>query len=374
MKEYIQRATPVNRNFTQEAQRMAMEIVCSDGDDLKQMAVQGLQSLALQIGIKAMSQVFEEEVTELCGPKGKHNPDRQAYRHGQDATKVVYGGSKISVNSPRVRSKSGGEISLESLEYFQAEDQLNENIFAMVLNGISTRKYEKVINRTVSTDSKSVGKSTVSKRYQVELDKVAKEFFDRPLSDDYFAVMLDGITVAKTTVIVAMGINTDGKKHMLGLIAGGSENSIAVKGLLDDLIKRGLDPTLPRLFVLDGSKALHKGVQDTFGSNSPIQRCQVHKKRNVLSYLPDSQKDWVGIQISMAYMEFDYDTALSKLRGIADSLDHQYPNAANSLREGLEETLTVHKLKVPGKLRKTLATTNPMEPLPNGINATKAAR
>jgi len=361
MKDYIQRTTPVNKNLTKEAQKAAMEIINSDRDELKEIASKGLQHLAMQVGLTAMFQVFEEEVTELCGPKGKHSEDRQAYRHGQDATKVVYGGTKISVKSPRVRSKTGGEIPLDSLEYFQAEDQLNENIFAMILNGISTRKYEGVATRTISAESKSVGKSTVSKRYQVELEKVAKEFFNRKLEDDYFAIMIDGITVAKLTVIVAMGINTDGKKHILGLVAGGSENSSVVKVLLDDLIDRGLNPDTARLFVLDGSKALYKGVKDTFGSNCYIQRCQVHKKRNVVAHLPDSEKDGIGIRISLAYMEYDYDAALSKLNAIANDLEHRYPDAAASLREGLEETLTVHKLNVPGKLRKTLATTNPIE-------------
>jgi transposase-like protein len=158
-----------------------------------------------------------------------------------------------------------------------------------------------------------------------------------------------------------MGVDTDGKKHILGLKAGGTENHVVVKDLLADLIERGLDPTAPRLFVLDGSKALHKAVTETFGDLALIQRCQVHKKRNVLSYLPESQKDWYGLQISLAYQEFDYDIAHKKLKEIADSLDSRYPDAAASLLEGLEETLTVNKLQVPGRLRKTLATTNPIE-------------
>ena len=167
--------------------------------------------------------------------------------------------------------------------------------------------------------------------------------------------MMDGLELGKMTILAAMGIDCDGRKHMLGIIEGGSENTTVVKGLLDDLIGRGLDPSRPRLYVLDGGKALHKGVTDVFGKEALIQRCQVHKKRNVLSYLPKSEQINISKALTMAYREFEYTNAKDKLLSIAKRLEHRYPKAATSLSEGLEETLTVHRLKVPGLLREPYA-------------------
>ena len=173
--------------------------------------------------------------------------------------------------------------------------------------------------------------------------------------------MIDGLELGKLTILAAMGIDSDGRKRILGIAEGGSENSTVVKGLLEDLIHRGLDAARPRLYVLDGGKALYKGVTDVFGKEVLIQRCQVHKKRNVLSYLPESEQANVSVAMTMAYREFGYEAAKAKLTGIANNLEYRYPKAAASLLEGLEETLTVHRLKIPGMIRETLCSTNPME-------------
>jgi len=188
-----------------------------------------------------------------------------------------------------------------------------------------------------------------------------EEFFTRPLDDDYPVIILDGLELGKITILAAMGINREGQKRMLGIIEGGPENSIVVKDLLNDLIERGLDFSRPRLYVLDGSEALHKGVTEIVGKDSLIQRCQVHKKRNVLSYLPKSEQASISKALTMAYREFDYQTAKNKLQLIAHNLEYRYSKAAASLREGLGETLTVNRLNVPGLLRETLCNTNPME-------------
>ncbi len=174
-------------------------------------------------------------------------------------------------------------------------------------------------------------------------------------------MMLDGMELGKMAIIAAMGIDSEGKKHLLGFTEGGSENSEVVKASLNDLIERGLDASEPRLYVLDGSKALYKAVKDTFGKNAVIQRCQVHKKRNVLSQLPESEHANVSVALTMAYREFDYSKAKASLDQLADRLVYRYPKAADSLREGLEETLTVHRLQLPGLLRQTLSSTNAME-------------
>ena len=330
-----------------------------DPEALRDMATAGLLRLSTELGMEAMRQIFEYEVDQLAGEKGKHNKERDAYRHGADDTKVVLGGAKVSARKPRVRTKdNGAEIPLESLSVFQDEDQMNDDVLTMLLAGVSSRKY----CRTISTDADAcMSKSEVSRRFISAMQGAMEEFFGRRIEGSYPAVMIDGMSLGKITVVAAMGIGADGRKRMLGVIEGGSENSDVVKALLADLIERGLDPSEPRLYVIDGSKALAKAIKGTFGDKAVIQRCQVHKKRNVLSHLPESEKSRVGKSISLAYMEFEEEEARRKLYLIERELRMRYPAAADSLREGLDETLTVHKLKMPGLLRQTLASTNAIE-------------
>lgn len=329
---------------------------------LQEKAKDGLLKLSMSLGIEVMRMIFEEDVTMYAGPKGKHGTaERIGYRHGSDQTTVVMGGQKIRVERPRVRAADGsGELPLPSLGQFQSEDPLNDAIMAKLLAGVSTRKYA----NTIEGDAKGAvctSKSEVSRRFIKEMDKMMEEFFTRPLCDDCPVIMMDGLELGKMTILAAMGIDRDGRKHMLGIIEGGSENTTVVKGLLEDLIGRGLDPSRPRLYVLDGGKALHKGVTDVFGKEALIQRCQVHKKRNVLSYLPKSEQANISKDLTMAYKEFEYAEARDQLLSIAKRLEDRYPKATASILEGLEETLTVHRLKVPGLLRETLCSTNPME-------------
>lgn len=331
-----------------------------DEEAIMETATHGLKNLCTVMGMEILRQLLELDATHLAGEKGRHNASRAAYRHGHEQTKVVLDGRKQSVQKPRVRSKNGSELPLPSLAWFQAEDALNEEILRNLLCGVSTRKYQRSVAGNGENGS-CTSKSEVSRRYIASLQTLMDEFFNRPLDGDYVAIMIDGMSVSDMSIIAAMGINADGRKQVLGLIAGATENSAVVKELLADLIERGLSPDTPRLFVLDGAKALHKAVSDTFGKMAVIQRCQVHKKRNVLSYLPQSEQANVSLAISKAYLEFDYDKASKQLYLLADNLENRYPNAAASLREGLEETLTVHRLKVPGILRKTLANTNAME-------------
>jgi putative transposase len=329
---------------------------------LQEKAQDGLLQLSMSLGIEVMRMMLEEDVVQYAGPKGKHNTaGRTGYRHGHEQTTVVMGGKKIHTKRPRVRDANGeGELGLPTLIKFQSEDPLNDAIMARLLAGVSTRKYSSTVEAN-DQDAVCTSKSEVSRRFIKEMDKLMEEFFTRPLDDDYPVIMLDGLELGGMTILAAMGINRDGQKRMLGIIEGGSENSTVVKYLLNDLIARGLEPSRPRLYVLDGSKALHTGVTEIFGKDLLIQRCQVHKKRNVLSYLPKSEQANISMSLTMAYREFDYKTAKDKLLLIAGNLEYRYPKAAASLREGLEETLTVNRLNVPGLLRETLCSTNPME-------------
>jgi len=333
-----------------------------DSAPLREIMEEGLLALGQRLGLEVFQQLLAQDVADIVGEKGKHNPDRTAYRHGSEKTKVVMGGEKVQIEKPRVRAKGGAEIALPILEMAQNTDPLSKTILTRVLNGISTRKYSGSLS-SGNIGGGCVSKSDVSRRFNVELERLMTEFFDRRIEDEYPIIMMDGMNVGDMTVITALGVARDGVKRVLGIISGGTENSHAVKALLADLAERGLKAGIPRLFVLDGSKALAKAVKDTYGMYAAIQRCQVHKKRNVLAHLPESEKTNIGLAISKAYLEFDYDAALNQLERIAGNLDFRYPDAAASLREGMEETLTVHKLGVPALLRKTISNTNAMESL-----------
>jgi len=348
------------KSYQKQGQEVKESIKVIDGEILLEKASEGLLNLSIELGFEALRQMLEMDVTEFVGDKGKHSKERTAYRHGSESTKVVLGGEKRSIRKPRVRSTDGAELSLPTLAAFQDEEPLSRAVLSRLLCGVSTRKYERTVD-TAEPESSCTSKSEVSRRFIAGLETLTDAFFNRRIENTYPAIMIDGMSAGKMMVVAAMGITSEGNKQMLGIIEGATENHIVVNALLSDLIERGLPADVPHLFVLDGGKGLHKAVCDTFGKNAVIQRCQVHKKRNVLAHLPKSEQTNVGLAISRAYLEFDYEQAKSQLELIANNLSGRYPKAAESLREGLEETLTVHRLNIPGLLRQTLQTTNPME-------------
>lgn len=332
-----------------------------DFKELEEMASRGLLSLSIQLGMKALEIMLEDEVSSHAGQKGKHNNSRAAYRHGYEKSRVTLGGQKVSVEKPRVRSKlENKEITIETLNHFQEEDLLNTSALKRIINGVSVRKYQNTLDE-IPIESHSISKSSVSRRFTKVTEKLLQEFLSRPIDDYFPIIMMDGVHLGDYLVVVALGISEEGKKKILGLIEGSTENAKICSDLLQNIIDRGLDAKDKRLFVLDGGKGLHKSVKDVFGDNAYIQRCQIHKRRNVQSYLPDSEQKAVKTAMNKAYMEFDYDEAKKKLLLLSKELEFKYPSAASSLLEGLEETLTVHKLKVPGLLRMTLSNTNPIE-------------
>lgn len=348
---------PVRQNNGREDETTTVKVI--NRARLVEIAEEGLSAMFYHLGVEVVKQILEQDVTEIVGPKGRHNKGRTANRHGTEQTKVVLNDKKISIQKPRVRSE-GHDVQIPSLVFFQSEDPMDRTMLSRLLCGVSTRKYGRTIS-TEGDEATCVSKSEVSRRFKAELKKQMDEFFDRRLDDTYPAIMVDGMEKGGMTIIAALGITSDGRKEVLGLVEGATENSVAVKRLFGDIIERGVRTDLPRLYVLDGSKALHKAVRDTFGDAAQIQRCQIHKKRNVLSHLPESEQANAGLALTRAYMEHDYDKALRQLSRIADDLDNRYPDAAASLREGLDETLTMHRLGLPGLLRKTLSNTNAME-------------
>ena len=326
-------------------------------------AKEGLLALSIELGLQTIRLMIEQEVDSLVGPKGVHNPNRTAYRHGHEQSHLVVGGRKVSVKKPRVRSIEGQEVPLNTLSQFQASDPLTEAVLARMLHGVASRAYQSTLESFgPAVNSEGVSKSSVSRRFIAGTEKKLQELMQRPLGSlRMVALMIDGVAIGEHMLLAALGIDDQGKKHILGIQEGATENSSVCKSLLADLTERGLSAEQGLLVVIDGSKALAKAVKDVFGDRAVIQRCQVHKRRNVLEHLPESEKERIGRKIKLAYMEFEYAQAKFRLERIIEELDERYPGAANSLREGLEEILTVHKLNLPGRLRRSLSSTNLIE-------------
>jgi transposase-like protein len=313
-----------------------------------------------------LRELLEEEVEEVVGLKGKWNRERTAVRHGREDGAVTLGGRRVAVKRPRVRSADReSEVSLSTYEHFADRDQLEEVVLERMLAGVSTRKYRRAqepVGEPVETGARSTSKSAVSRTFVQRTRDLLWKLMNRPLADLRLAViMLDGIELHGYTNIVALGITTEGDKLALGLWDGSSENATVTAALLSDLVDRGLDTEQGLLLVIDGSKALRKAIRQVFGNHVPVQRCTQHKQRNVLDHLPERDRPAVKTRLRRAWNEPDHDRALEQLTRLALELDRAHPGAAASLREGLEETLTVTRLGITGKLKVTLQSTNPCE-------------
>ncbi len=321
---------------------------------------ESVEQLSIDAGLLVMKTLIEEEVERRAGKRGKHDPDREARRWGSEDGYVVLGGKKVPVERPRVRSVDGKEVALERYERFQEDGDLQRAVGKHVLAGVATRDYEKVVDEVC--DGYGIRKSSVSRQWKALSGKKLDEFLARPLGGlDFAAVMIDGVGFDEYTVVVALGIDSAGRKHMLGVWLGATETAQLCRELLSDLVERGVPTDRPLLFVLDGSKALRRAVKDTFGDKAVVQRCQVHKERNVLDLLPKSYQRVVRMRLRAAWAMKSYEDAKAELKKLVDYLDDLNPSAARSLEEGLEETLTIHRLQVPDALRKTLRSTNPIE-------------
>jgi putative transposase len=334
--------------------------------ELAGAAKEGLLALSVGVGLGVLHELMEAEVDEVVGPKGKHDADRSAVRHGRDSGEVTLGGRRVPVDRPRARTADGAhEVQLGTYAHFAARDRLTDVMLQRMLAGVSTRRYAGT-GEPVGTDidqvSRSTSKSAVSREFVSRTREQLIELMSRPLEDLRLAVvMLDGIDLKGRCCVVALGIDSDGVKHPLGLWDGSTENATVATTLLANLVERGLDVEQGVLVVIDGAKALRKAVRDVFGTDTPVQRCVRHKERNVLGHLPERDRPPVRRRLRMAWALEDHDRALDQLRVLASELDRSHPGAAASLREGLEETLTVTRLGVRGRLKRTLASTNPCE-------------
>ena len=319
----------------------------------------GVGELVRQAGLQLMDLMMQEEVRQLVGERSRRLPDRTANRWGTEQGYCVVMGQKVPIDRPRVRSEEK-EIRLGSYELFHRGEPLTETVWEKLMLGLSTRKYGEAVRQF--TEAYGLEKSAVSEHFIEASRAKLKEVMERRLDKLQFcALMIDATPFAGQQLVAVLGITVDGKKMILRIRQGATENATVVGELLGDLLSRGLDFTVPRLYVLDGGKALPAAVKKYAGESAPIQRCQVHKRRNVLDHLTEEQKPGVAKRLNAAYALEDHEAAKQALNGLHRELMDLNPSAARSLGEGMEETLTVHRLHVPMQLRKTLASTNVIE-------------
>jgi transposase-like protein len=333
--------------------------------DIAGVAREGLLALSVATGMSVMQAMFEAEVSAVAGPKGKHDAARTAVRHGTEKGSVTLGGRRVPVTRPRARTVNGHEVPLQSYAQFASDDLLQQVVLERMLAGVATRRHARIaepVGTAVSDRARSTGRSAVSRQFVKQTETALAELLTRDLAgQDIKVLMLDGEHLADTCVVVALAITTDGRKLPVGLWDGATENKTVVRALLADLVSRGLSADDGLLVVIDGAKALAAAVNEVFGGAAAVQRCTLHKRRNVADHLPDKEKAWVDANLVKAFNHPDPELGLRNAKHLAGLLDKTHPGAANSLREGLEEMFTVSRLGVDGRLAKTLITSNPVE-------------
>lgn len=333
--------------------------------DLAGAVREGLLAMSVAAGFAVMQAMFEAEVTAVAGPKGKHDTERSAVRHGTGRGSVTLGGRRVPVTRPRARTVGGHEVPLATYGHFTADDLLSQVVMERMLTGVATRRHRRTaepVGEQVEGTAKSTSRSAISRRFVKQTETALAELLARDLTDqDIKVLMLDGEHLADRCVVVALAITADGKKVPVGLWEGSTENKTVVRSLLADLVERGLGFEDGLLVVIDGAKALAAAVREVFGGKALVQRCTLHKRRNVADHLPDKEKAWVDVKLVKAFGHPDPEQGLRNARHLAGLLEKSYPGAAASLREGLEEMFTVARLGIDGRLAKTLTTSNPIE-------------
>ena len=326
---------------------------------------EGLLALAVGAGLQVLQALLEESVAAVAGPKGRHDPDRVAVRHGTEAGAVTLGGRRVGVRRPRVRTLDGSaEVPVPAYELFASTELLGELALERMMAKLSTRRYGaglEPVGAAVEASARATSRSAVSRRFVAMTERALGELMDADLSElELVALLIDGVHFAEHLCVVALGITIDGTKIPLGLVEGSTENTTVVTDLLAGLRERGLDVTRPVLVVIDGAKALAAAVDAVF-DRPLIQRCQLHKIRNVERRLPDALGAMVAKKMRTAYRDPDPLHAQASLEALARDLERSHPGASGSLREGLLETLTVNRLGVPPTLARTLRSTNAIE-------------
>ena len=331
------------------------------------------EHFCLTAGVSALSRMMEHDAVELCGPRYGHKDGKAGHRWGKTPGKIGFHGGKVSLDRPRVRARDGQEMALPSWEAAAAEDLLGRWAMNLMLINVSTRRFGRAVRLPggdiPATAGAGVSKSAVSRRFVALSAAQMKAWMAADLSQlDLLVIQIDGIHIENDLVLLAaVGIDGEGVKHPLGVLEGATENAAVVQALLDNLVERGLDPAVCRLFIIDGSKALRKAIRRTFGKHTPIQRCQVHKGRNIMERLPKHLHAAVRRVLRQAWELDDATKAEQLLRNLARRLEQVAPGVSATILEGMDELLTVVRLKLPLQLRRSLACTNIIENMMGGI-------
>lgn len=321
---------------------------------------QAIEKLSREVGLELMMATMQDEGLKIAGKRGFKNPERTANWWGSDLGSVCYDGQKMLIEHPRLRGKDSKEIPLKTYKAFQSPEGMRDLVSRRMVLGLSSRNYEEAVEGFLK--GYGIKKSSVSRHFIKATAQQMREFLERDLSAlELCAIFIDGIQFKGHLLIVALGLDLSGRKHILGLREGATENTEVCMGLLEDMARRGLPSDKDYLFVLDGAKALRSAVIRMYGSNVAVQRCQQHKRRNVADHLPVEHQEAIDARIRAAYNMKTYEQAKQSLELTVKYLERLNPSAAVSLKEGFEETLTVHKLGIENLLRKTLCTTNPIE-------------
>ena len=331
------------------------------------------ERFCLTAGLATLSSMMEEDAVQLCGPRYGRKDGKAGHRWGKTKGKLSFHGGKVELERPRIRARNGKEMSLPSWEEAVSTDLLGKWAMNLMLINVSTRKYGRAVRLGEggigAPSGSGVSKSAVSRRFVALSAARMKEWMAADLSKlDLLVIQIDGIHIKDDLMLLAaVGVDGEGGKHPLGVIEGAAENAAVAQALLDNLIERGLDPKVCRLFVIDGAKALSKAIRQTFGRRTPIQRRQVHKARNIMERLPKSLQAGVRKALRQAWELSDAAKAEKLLRNLARRLDHDAPGVSGSILEGLDEILTVSRLGLPAELRRSLACTNIIENMNGAI-------
>ena len=324
-------------------------------EDFLAGAREDIETFAAELGLTVIRRVMEAEIQKKVGRWGQQ-PVR---RYGQQPGYVIFGGRKVPLQRPRVRSREDKEVELASDKAFQQKGKMQQAVARQLMRQCSSRDYEGAIEGCLK--GYGIKRSSVSRHWKAATAKELEQLLQRPVPKDLLALMIDSKFFAGDCVVAAVGIDRQGRKHVLGLWHGATENATVVKGLLEDLVSRGLDSERKLLVVIDGAKALRKAVQMIFGDQALVQRCRIHKLRNVLDHLPKEKQPQARWRPQAAWGQKDPGVAENELRKVAHWLEASWPMAAASLKEGLEETLTVQRLKLQHELVRVLSNTNVIE-------------
>lgn len=335
--------------------------------EVAELLREGLLALSVTAGLAVVRELVEEDLVRLCGPRGAHRSGRAAYRHGVEASSLPLGGRRVRVERPRARTIGGQEAALPSWQALAASDQLGELAVSRMLAGVSTRRYAagglEPVGAGVTERASGTSRSAVSRRFCALTEQRLAALLARPVPAGIRVLFIDGVSFGEQTMVGAIGVDLDGHKHLLGIAEGATENTSVVTALVAGLVERGLSADHGLLVVIDGAKALRRAIRDCFGDRAVVQRCQVHKLRNVTEKLPERERAFAKRKLLEAWRDPDPDRAVRSLKAFAATLDKTHPGAASSLREGLEETVAITRLGLvcSDALWRTLRSTNPIE-------------